>query len=142
MYIHIVSFLQLSQPDLPQRASLVAETSTIEIQREDPEEELGMRIVGGKDTPLGNIVVQEILRDSVVATDGRIAPGDHILEVGLSVDSRIPAPQPAQSSALAPVSAGLRPGVLALASLQCNPHVVTAPASLEQAPHVAQSQTC
>lgn len=60
----------------------MAETTTIEIHREDPEEELGMRIVGGKDTPLGNIVVQEVLRDSVIAADGRIAPGDHILEVG------------------------------------------------------------
>lgn len=59
----------------------MAETNTIEIHREDPEEELGMRIVGGKDTPLGNIVVQEVLRDSVIAADGRIAPGDHILEV-------------------------------------------------------------
>ncbi|XP_061454612.1 ligand of Numb protein X 2-like [Rhineura floridana] len=70
-----------SEEDLPQRASLLAETSTIEIHREDPEEELGMRIVGGKDTPLGNIVVQEVLQDSVVAADGKIAPGDHILEV-------------------------------------------------------------
>ncbi|NXA07564.1 LNX2 protein, partial [Sapayoa aenigma] len=68
--------------------SLVAETTTIEIHREDPEEELGMRIVGGKDTPLGNIVVQEVLRDSVVAADGRIAPGDHILEVnGVNISS-------------------------------------------------------
>lgn len=77
----VVFSLQFPQPDLPQRASLVAETSTIEIHREDPEEELGMRIVGGKDTPLGNIVVQEVLRDSLIAADGRIAPGDHILEV-------------------------------------------------------------
>ncbi|NXG50885.1 LNX2 protein, partial [Psilopogon haemacephalus] len=70
------------------RTSLVAETTTIEIHREDPEEELGMRIVGGKDTPLGNIVVQEVLRDSVVAADGRIAPGDHILEVnGVNISS-------------------------------------------------------
>lgn len=61
----------------------MAETNTIEIHREDPEEELGMRIVGGKDTPLGNIVVQEVLRDSAAAADGRIAPGDHILEVYL-----------------------------------------------------------
>ncbi|XP_053130170.1 ligand of Numb protein X 2-like isoform X2 [Hemicordylus capensis] len=77
-----------SEEDLPQRASLLAETSTIEIHPEDPEEELGMRIVGGKDTPLGNIVVQEILRDSVVAADGRIAPGDHILEVnGVNISS-------------------------------------------------------
>uniref|UniRef100_A0A8B9SCS8 Ligand of Numb protein X 2-like n=1 Tax=Apteryx owenii TaxID=8824 RepID=A0A8B9SCS8_APTOW len=70
------------------RASLVAETSTIEIHREDPEEDLGMRIVGGKDTPLGNIVVQEVLRHSVIAADGRIAPGDHILEVnGVNISS-------------------------------------------------------
>ncbi|NWS72239.1 LNX2 protein, partial [Crotophaga sulcirostris] len=70
------------------RTSLVAETNTIEIHREDPEEELGMRIVGGKDTPLGNIVVQEVLRDSVIAADGRIAPGDHILEVnGVNISS-------------------------------------------------------
>lgn len=80
-YSCVVFSLQFPQPDLPQRASLVAETSTIEIHREDPEEELGMRIVGGKDTPLGNIVVQEVLRDSLIAADGRIAPGDHILEV-------------------------------------------------------------
>uniref|UniRef100_A0A8B9Q2T4 LNX2 protein n=1 Tax=Apteryx owenii TaxID=8824 RepID=A0A8B9Q2T4_APTOW len=77
-----------TEEDLPQRASLVAETSTIEIHREDPEEDLGMRIVGGKDTPLGNIVVQEVLRHSVIAADGRIAPGDHILEVnGVNISS-------------------------------------------------------
>ncbi|KAE8584249.1 hypothetical protein XENTR_v10020879 [Xenopus tropicalis] len=67
--------------DLPQRTSLLAETSTVEIHRVDPENPLGMRIVGGKDTPLGNIVVQEILTDSLVATDGKVTPGDHILEV-------------------------------------------------------------
>ncbi|XP_060548027.1 ligand of Numb protein X 2-like [Pantherophis guttatus] len=77
-----------SEEDLPQRASLVAETNTIEIHREAPEEELGMRIVGGKDTPLGNIVVQEIFQDSVVAADGKLAPGDHILEVnGVNISS-------------------------------------------------------
>ncbi|XP_065499234.1 ligand of Numb protein X 2-like [Caloenas nicobarica] len=77
-----------TEEDLPQRTSLVAETNTIEIHREDLEEELGMRIVGGKDTPLGNIVVQEVLRDSVIAADGRIAPGDHILEVnGVNISS-------------------------------------------------------
>ncbi|XP_069812159.1 ligand of Numb protein X 2-like, partial [Dendropsophus ebraccatus] len=55
--------------DQPHRASLVAETSTVEIHREDPEEELGMRIVGGRDTPLGNIVIQEVLKDSLVTSD-------------------------------------------------------------------------
>lgn len=53
----------------------------VDLFREDPEEELGLRIVGGKDTPLGNIVIQEIVRDSLAARDGRLAPGDHILEV-------------------------------------------------------------
>ncbi|XP_054852519.1 ligand of Numb protein X 2-like [Eublepharis macularius] len=77
-----------SEEDLPQRASLLAETSVIEIHRDDPEEELGMRIVGGKDTALGNIVVQEVIRDSVAGTDGKIAPGDHIMEVnGVNISS-------------------------------------------------------
>lgn len=72
----------LLPPDnTPLRSSLVAEANVVELLREDPEEELGLRIVGGKDTPLGNIVIQEIVRDSLAARDGRLAPGDHILEV-------------------------------------------------------------
>ncbi|MBN3297484.1 LNX1 ligase, partial [Amia calva] len=66
---------------VPQRSSLMAETNVVELIRDDPEEGLGIRIVGGKDTPLGNIVIQEILRESLAARDGRLAPGDHILEV-------------------------------------------------------------
>uniref|UniRef100_A0A8C5N477 Ligand of Numb protein X 2-like n=1 Tax=Leptobrachium leishanense TaxID=445787 RepID=A0A8C5N477_9ANUR len=74
--------------DQPHRTSLVAETSNIDLHREDPEEELGMRIVGGRDTPLGNIVVQEVLKDSLVANDGKLTPGDHILEVnGINVSN-------------------------------------------------------
>ncbi|KAM8952363.1 ligand of Numb protein X 2-like [Pelodytes ibericus] len=74
--------------DQPHRTSLLAETSTVEIHRDDPEEELGMRIVGGRDTPLGNIVVQDVLKDSLVATDGKLTPGDHILEVnGMNISS-------------------------------------------------------
>ncbi|XP_059202555.1 ligand of Numb protein X 2b isoform X1 [Centropristis striata] len=65
----------------PLRSSLVAEANVVELFREEPEEELGLRIVGGKDTPLGNIVIQEIVRESLAARDGRLAPGDHILEV-------------------------------------------------------------
>ncbi|XP_039669600.1 ligand of Numb protein X 2b isoform X2 [Perca fluviatilis] len=65
----------------PLRSSLVAEANVVELFREEPEEDLGLRIVGGKDTPLGNIVIQEIVRDSLAARDGRLAPGDHILEV-------------------------------------------------------------
>ncbi|KAG7264565.1 hypothetical protein CRUP_029120 [Coryphaenoides rupestris] len=63
------------------RSSLVAEANVVELFRDEPEDELGLRIVGGKDTPLGNIVIQEIVRDSLAARDGRLAPGDHILEV-------------------------------------------------------------
>jgi len=59
----------------------VAEATVVELLREDTEEDLGLRIVGGKDTPLGNIVIQEIVRDSLAARDGKLAPGDHILEV-------------------------------------------------------------
>lgn len=72
----------LIPPDnTPLRSSLVAEANVVELLREDQDEELGLRIVGGKDTPLGNIVIQEIIRDSLAARDGRLAPGDHILEV-------------------------------------------------------------
>ncbi|KAG8003942.1 Ligand of Numb protein X 2 [Nibea albiflora] len=78
-YNHLV--LLFLPDNTPLRSSLVAEANVVELFREEPEEELGLRIVGGKDTPLGNIVIQEIVRDSLAARDGRLAPGDHILEV-------------------------------------------------------------
>ncbi|XP_035620162.1 ligand of Numb protein X 2b [Oncorhynchus keta] len=68
-----------SEDETSMRSSLVAEANVVEMNRE--EQELGLRIVGGKNTPLGNIVIQEIIRDSLAARDGRLAPGDHILEV-------------------------------------------------------------
>jgi len=47
-----------------------------------------MRIAGGKDPSLGNTIVKEVLRDSIIAADGRIAPGDHTLEVnGVNISS-------------------------------------------------------
>ncbi|XP_069748992.1 ligand of Numb protein X 2b isoform X2 [Narcine bancroftii] len=76
------------EDDLPRLSSLLAETTIVEIHRADPQEELGIRIVGGKDTPLCNIVIQEILRDSLVARNGKLAPGDHIIEVnGVNITS-------------------------------------------------------
>ncbi|XP_067853243.1 ligand of Numb protein X 2b [Heptranchias perlo] len=76
------------EDDLPRLSSLLAETTVVEIHRLDPQEELGIQIVGGKDTPLCNIVIQEILRDSVVARNGKLAPGDHITEVnGVNITS-------------------------------------------------------
>ncbi|KAI4885357.1 hypothetical protein NFI96_014326 [Prochilodus magdalenae] len=68
------------EDEAPLRSSLVAEANVVELFREEPEEDLGLRIVGGKDTPLGNIVIQEIVRDSVAGRDAKLAPGDHILE--------------------------------------------------------------
>uniref|UniRef100_A0A6Q2ZDC9 Ligand of numb-protein X 2b n=1 Tax=Esox lucius TaxID=8010 RepID=A0A6Q2ZDC9_ESOLU len=70
-----------SEDETPLRSSLVAEANVVEIIREEQDEELGLRIVGGKDTPLGNIVIQEIVPDSLAGRDGRLAPGDHVLEV-------------------------------------------------------------
>uniref|UniRef100_UPI00398E740B ligand of Numb protein X 2b n=1 Tax=Pristiophorus japonicus TaxID=55135 RepID=UPI00398E740B len=76
------------EDDLPRLSSLLAETTVVEIHRLDPQEELGIQIVGGKDTPLCNIVIQEILRDSIVARNGKLAPGDHITEVnGVNITS-------------------------------------------------------
>ncbi|CAJ1058788.1 ligand of Numb protein X 2b [Xyrichtys novacula] len=75
------AYEESEEDNTPLRSSLVAEANVVELFREEPEEELGLRIVGGKDTPLGNIVIQEIVRDSLAARDGRLAPGDHILEV-------------------------------------------------------------
>lgn len=58
---------------------LDGEVSTIEIQRSRAD--LGISIVGGNDTPLGCIVIQEVFPDGVMAEDGRLMPGDQILEV-------------------------------------------------------------
>ncbi|XP_054648686.1 ligand of Numb protein X 2b [Dunckerocampus dactyliophorus] len=75
------AYEESEEDNTPLRSSLVAESNVVELFREEADEELGLRIVGGKDTPLGNIVIQEILRDSQAGRDGRLAPGDHILEV-------------------------------------------------------------
>ncbi|XP_073469489.1 ligand of Numb protein X 2 isoform X2 [Aquarana catesbeiana] len=57
------------------------EITTIEIQRSNPYIELGISIVGGNETPLINIVIQEIYRDGIIARDGRLLAGDQILQV-------------------------------------------------------------
>ncbi|KAF5405036.1 E3 ubiquitin-protein ligase LNX [Paragonimus heterotremus] len=43
--------------------------------------DLGFTFVGGIDTPLSCILVQEIYLDGAVAIDGRLRPGDQILEI-------------------------------------------------------------
>ncbi|XP_052799032.1 ligand of Numb protein X 2-like [Mya arenaria] len=55
------------------------EVTTIEIGRDQID--LGISIVGGCDTPLVCVVVQEVFPDGAVSRDGRLQPGDQILEV-------------------------------------------------------------
>ncbi|KAM8964935.1 ligand of Numb protein X 2 isoform X1 [Sarcophilus harrisii] len=82
------SILSLSTSDLTRSNSLVAETVIVNISRDNPDKELGMRIVGGKDTPLGNIIVQEVHQDTPLGMDGKVTPGDHVLEVnGINVSN-------------------------------------------------------
>ncbi|XP_058886682.1 ligand of Numb protein X 2-like isoform X2 [Acipenser ruthenus] len=72
-------------PSLPE-----GEITTIEIQRSNPYMELGISIVGGNETPLINMVIQEVYRDGIIARDGRLLAGDQILQVN-SVDiSNVP----------------------------------------------------
>ncbi|XP_035382543.1 ligand of Numb protein X 2a isoform X1 [Electrophorus electricus] len=63
-------------PALPE-----GEITTIEVHRSNPYVELGISIVGGNETPLINIVIQEVYRDGVIARDGRLLAGDQILQV-------------------------------------------------------------
>ncbi|XP_041735998.2 ligand of Numb protein X 2 isoform X2 [Coregonus clupeaformis] len=72
-------------PSLPE-----GEITTIEVHRSNPYVELGISIVGGNETPLINVVIQEVYRDGVIARDGRLLAGDQILQVN-SVDiSNVP----------------------------------------------------
>uniref|UniRef100_A0A0N5C561 Inactivation-no-after-D protein n=1 Tax=Strongyloides papillosus TaxID=174720 RepID=A0A0N5C561_STREA len=42
---------------------------------------LGLSIVGGSDTVLGTVVIHEVYSDGAAAMDGRLKPGDQVLEV-------------------------------------------------------------
>ncbi|XP_023570851.1 ligand of Numb protein X 2 [Octodon degus] len=57
------------------------EITTIEIHKSNPYIQLGISIVGGNETPLINIVIQEVYRDGIIARDGRLLAGDQILQV-------------------------------------------------------------
>ena len=63
-------------PSLPE-----GEITSIEVHRANPYVELGISIVGGNETPLINIVIQEVYREGVIARDGRLLAGDQILQV-------------------------------------------------------------
>ncbi|XP_048453607.1 ligand of Numb protein X 2a isoform X1 [Rhincodon typus] len=72
-------------PSLPE-----GEITSIEIHRVNPCMELGLSIVGGNETPLINIVIQEVYQDSIVAKDGRLLSGDQILQVNGVDISNVP----------------------------------------------------
>ncbi|MCJ8743554.1 hypothetical protein PDJAM_G00095240 [Pangasius djambal] len=68
---------------LPQLHHLIpdGEVTTVKITRSDPCEPLAISIVGGNETPLVRILIQDIYREGVIARDGRLLPGDMILKV-------------------------------------------------------------
>uniref|UniRef100_A0A3Q2WYJ7 Ligand of numb-protein X 2a n=3 Tax=Haplochromini TaxID=319058 RepID=A0A3Q2WYJ7_HAPBU len=72
-------------PSLPE-----GEITAIEVHRANPYVELGISIVGGNETPLINIVIQEVYRDGVIARDGRLLAGDQILQVNNVDISNVP----------------------------------------------------
>uniref|UniRef100_A0A3Q3RCI9 Ligand of numb-protein X 2a n=1 Tax=Monopterus albus TaxID=43700 RepID=A0A3Q3RCI9_MONAL len=74
-----------SLPSLPE-----GEITAIEVHRANPYVELGISIVGGNETPLINIVIQEVYRDGVIARDGRLLAGDQILQVNNVDISNVP----------------------------------------------------
>lgn len=67
-------------PSLPE-----GEITAIEVHRANPYVELGISIVGGNETPLINIVIQEVYRDGVIARDGRLLAGDQILQASFDL---------------------------------------------------------
>uniref|UniRef100_M3Y396 Ligand of numb-protein X 2 n=1 Tax=Mustela putorius furo TaxID=9669 RepID=M3Y396_MUSPF len=76
-----ISYCSDQDPPLLFHGLPEGEITTIEIHRSDPYIQLGISIVGGNETPLINIVIQEVYRDGVIAKDGRLLAGDQILQV-------------------------------------------------------------
>ncbi|KAL4000209.1 protein HEXIM1/2 [Sarotherodon galilaeus] len=77
---------------LPQLHHLIpdGEITSIKITRVDPSEPLAISIVGGNETPLVRILIQDIYREGVIARDGRLLPGDMILKVNGIDISNVP----------------------------------------------------
>lgn len=76
---------------LPQLHHLIpdGEVTSIKITRADPCEPLAISIVGGNETPLVRILIQDIYREGVIARDGRLLPGDMILKVRMCARSDV-----------------------------------------------------
>uniref|UniRef100_H3DJW3 Ligand of numb-protein X 1 n=1 Tax=Tetraodon nigroviridis TaxID=99883 RepID=H3DJW3_TETNG len=66
------------------------ELTSIKITRVDASEPLAISVVGGNETPLVRILIQDIYREGVIARDGRLLPGDMILKVNGIDISNVP----------------------------------------------------
>ncbi|KAM7013255.1 E3 ubiquitin-protein ligase LNX isoform 2-T2 [Tautogolabrus adspersus] len=77
---------------LPQLHHLIpdGDLTSIKITRVDPSDPLAISIVGGNETPLVRILIQDIYREGVIARDGRLLPGDMILKVNGIDISNVP----------------------------------------------------
>lgn len=77
---------------LPQLHHLIpdGEVTSIKITRVDASEPLAISVVGGNETPLVRILIQDIYREGVIARDGRLLPGDMILKVNGIDISNVP----------------------------------------------------
>ncbi|XP_034085803.1 E3 ubiquitin-protein ligase LNX isoform X3 [Gymnodraco acuticeps] len=77
---------------LPQLHHLIpdGELTSIKITRVDPSDPLAISIVGGNETPLVRVLIQDIYREGVIARDGRLLPGDMILKVNGIDISNVP----------------------------------------------------
>ncbi|XP_076009482.1 E3 ubiquitin-protein ligase LNX isoform X2 [Genypterus blacodes] len=77
---------------LPQLHHLIpdGEVTSIKITRVVPSEPLAISIVGGNETPLVRVLIQDIYREGVIARDGRLLPGDMILKVNGIDISNVP----------------------------------------------------
>ncbi|KAK5869898.1 hypothetical protein PBY51_024580 [Eleginops maclovinus] len=77
---------------LPQLHHLIPddELTSIKITRVDPSDPLAISVVGGNETPLVRVLIQDIYREGVIARDGRLLPGDMILKVNGIDISNVP----------------------------------------------------
>ncbi|KER25018.1 hypothetical protein T265_14287, partial [Opisthorchis viverrini] len=92
--VHVLQSCDRVRPDVKLPLSDIDETYdapvvkegvpvSVVIRRSPGCADLGFTFVGGVDTPLSCVLIQEIYLDGAVALDGRLRPGDQILELGI-----------------------------------------------------------
>nr|CFW94234.1 Eka-INAD3 protein [Euperipatoides kanangrensis] len=68
----------INSPGIMQLPVIEGEVISVEFLRDNAK--LGISVVGGNDTPLQCIVIQEVFPEGIVFRDGQLKPGDQILE--------------------------------------------------------------